>query len=100
MGIVGDASDDLLIIPPTMDNYSLGDWFSLRFFRDICSVDKIHLSSITRMTRGYGKELYIHGNFGSRKISMSSKLKRDECMVMIERLARRGRLTIGELENY
>ena len=58
------------------------------FLPDRSKMEKIPLSSITQMTRGgHGKELYIHGDFGSRSIAMSNKQKRDEVQALIQSLS-------------
>jgi hypothetical protein len=100
LGIIADRERDALYFPYDMQSYTLTDYFSLRFLRDYCNVDSIPLSAIKKLTRGRGKELYIHGDFGSRGIIMSSKQKRDECLTMIQSLTGKKSLLITEIEGY
>ena len=98
LGIVADKGKDALIFPYDMQSYTLADYFSLRIIKDYCNADKISLSAITKLTRGHGKELYAHGAFGSRRITMSSKQKRDECLAMIQAITGKQDLLITEFE--
>jgi len=100
LSIVADPDHDRLIFPHDMQSYTIHDYLTLRFIHDYCNVDTIQLSSISKMTRGYGKELYLHGDFGSRKIALSSKQKRDECLAMIQSHTGRSGLLAGEIESY
>jgi hypothetical protein len=72
----------------------------LRFIADYTKVDSVKISQITKLTRGYGTELYVHGPFGSRAIIMSSKQKRDECLAMIQNFTGKRGLLITEIEGY
>jgi hypothetical protein len=99
-GIVADKDKDILVFPHDMQSYLLSDYFSFRFLKDYCNVDTIELSSITKMTRGHGTELYVHGPFGSRRIIMSTKQKRDECLAMIQVFTGKKGLLITEIEGY
>lgn len=100
LGIVVDKTKDLVIFPHDMQSYGLADYVSLRFLRDYCNEDHVPLSEVKRLSRGYGTDLYMHGDFGSRGIVMSNKQKRDECLTMI--LAAKGErgILLNELENY
>lgn len=100
LGIVADKGKDLLVFPHDMQSYTIMDYFSLRFLEEYGQADTLLLSEIKRMTRGRGKELYIHGNFGSRGIIMSSKQKRDECMSMIQVATGKKGLLFMELEGF
>jgi len=100
LGIIGDHENDKLFFPCDMQSYTLGDYVTMRFVKDACSVDSINLSEITKLTRGYGVDLYVHGEFGSRKITMSSKQKRDECLAMIQNLCGKKGVLAGEIESY
>lgn len=46
-------------------------------------MDEVRLSEIGRITRKAGADLYIHGSFGSRRITFTNKQKRDECIYAI-----------------
>lgn len=100
VGVVGDPQNDRIIFPPDMQSYGFFDYLFLRFVVDYCRVDSTPLSAIKRITRGYGTELYLHGDFGSKGIFFSSKQKRDECMVMIQNLTNRHGLVFSEIESY
>jgi hypothetical protein len=99
-GIVADRDKDILVFPYDMQSYTLTDYFSLRFLKDYCNVDTVALSAITKITRGYGTELYVHGPFGSRRIIMSTKQKRDECLAMIQLFTGKKGMLISEIEVY
>jgi hypothetical protein len=100
LGIILDIDNDELILPYDMQSYTITDYTKLRFLDDYCNVDKISLSAITKMTRGRGKELYVHGSFGSRGIFMSTKQKRDECLAAIQSVSGKKGLLITEIEGY
>jgi len=100
MGIIGDQENDKLFFPCDMQSYTLGDYAIMRFVKDACSVDSVNLSEINKLTRGYGVDLYVHGEFGSRKITMSTKQKRDECLAMIQAFVGKKGLVFSEMERY
>ena len=101
LGVVADKSKDTLIFPFDMQSYTIADYLGLRFLYDFCRVDSVPLGSIEKMTRGRrGKDLYIHGAFGSRGITMSNKQKRDECLAMIQSLTGKRGLLVGEVEAF
>ena len=100
LGIVADKENDELFFPCDMQSYTFGDYLKMRFIKDLCSIDTVNLSEIIKITRGYGVDLYVHGIFGSRKITMTSKQKRDECIAMIQAIAGKKGLVMGEIESY
>jgi hypothetical protein len=100
LGIVTDSGKDALFFPYDMQSYTVIDYITLRFFKDYCNVDSVPLSAITKISRGRGKDLYVHGTFGSRSIVMSNKQKRDECLAMIQSVTGKKRLLIAELEGF
>lgn len=62
------------------------------------SMDAVPLASIERITRQAGKRVLLHGDFGSRHITFTDKLKRDECLhLLMKGSGRRGTL-MQELE--
>lgn len=98
-GIVADTQAGILYFPYDMNSYGIMDYLSLCFVRDFCRVDSVPLAAIERITRGgRGKDLYLHGAFGSRGITMSSKQKRDECIAMVQALSGRRGLVAMEVE--
>ena len=46
-------------------------------------MDSVSLADVQKITRQAGKKLFLHGDFGSRRISFTDKLKRDECIHLI-----------------
>jgi hypothetical protein len=54
------------------------------YLKSISALEQINLGEIQRITREAGKHLYIHGQFGSRRISFTNKQKRDECINFIQ----------------
>jgi hypothetical protein len=83
-GVLVDAREDRLVIPKDMANYSISDYFQLKFIRDLGQMEIVRLSQIKRITRQGGTALFIHGKFGSRGVKFSIKQKRDECMSAIQ----------------
>lgn len=100
LGIVIDAGRDIVIFPFDMQSYTINDYLSFRFITDFCNVDTVPLSSIVKLTRGHGTDLYLHGKFGSRGIVMSNKQKRDECLSSIQESVKRKGLLLAEIESY
>jgi len=100
LGIIGDKENGKLFFPFDMQSYTFGDYVKMRFVKDACSIDSINFSEINKITRGYGRDLYIHGAFGSRKITMSSKQKRDECIAMIQNICGKKGVLASEIESY
>jgi hypothetical protein len=99
-GVVIDYENDILVFPYDMQSYGITDYLKLRFIIDYTKIDSVKISQITKLTRGYGNELYVHGSFGSRAIIMSSKQKRDECLTMIQHLTGKKGMLITEIESY
>jgi hypothetical protein len=83
-GVLVDARLDRVIMPKDMANYSISDYFQLKFLRELGQMEIVRLSQIKRITRQGGNALFIHGKFGSRGIKFSIKQKRDECMSAIQ----------------
>ena len=101
LGVVADSSKNILVFPYDLQSYTITDYLAFRFVHDICNVDTVPLASIEKMTRGSrGKDLYLHGAFGSRGITMSSKQKRDECLAMVQSFAGKKGMLITEMEGY
>lgn len=83
-GVLVDIREDRIVMPKDMANYSVSDYFQLKFIRELGQMETVHLSQIKRITRQGGTALFIHGRFGSRGIKFSIKQKRDECMSAIQ----------------
>ncbi len=101
LGVIGDKENDVVHFSYDMQSYSVMDYVTLRFLKEFCRIDSVPLSAIEKITRGSrGKDLYIHGSFGSRGITMSNKQKRDECMAMIMSMTGKKGLLTGEVEGF
>ena len=66
--------------------------------RQFTSLDSVPLNAIDRITRQAGKRVLIHGDFGSRHLSFTSKLKRDECIYLLTKHGERHPKVMAELE--
>lgn len=60
-----------------------------RYFSDMYKMEELPLSEIQKITREGGKIAYVHGKFGTRKISWRDKQKRDECIATLERACKK-----------
>jgi hypothetical protein len=65
--------------------------------KQMTSMDSVPLASIERITRQAGKRV-LHGEFGSRHITFTDKLKRDECLHLLMAGNSRSRTLMQELE--
>lgn len=83
-GVLVDPKNDRVLLPKDMANYSISDYFNLKFVTELGTMEEVPLSQVRRITRQGGKKLYIHGKFGSRGMEFSKKQKRDECISAIE----------------
>lgn len=83
-GVLVDPQNDRVLLPKDMANYSISDYFNLKFVTELGTMEEVPLSQVRRITRQAGKKLYIHGKFGSRGMEFSKKQKRDECISAIE----------------
>ena len=82
-GVIVDPEKDRVVFRFDQESYDWTDYLKLKFIRDIPKVDVVKLSDIGRITRQFGKSLYLHGSFGSRRITFTNKQKRDECIFAI-----------------
>lgn len=55
-----------------------------RIVRAMYEMECLALSEIKKITREGGKIAFVHGDFGTRKISWRDKQKRDECIAALE----------------
>jgi len=97
LGAVIDEENDYILFPHDMESYGVEDYITLKFLKECSEVDKLQISSIQKISRQAGKHLYIHGNFNSRRVSFSSKQKRDECIAALQS-AKEGLFLQNELE--
>jgi hypothetical protein len=96
--IVNYASDEISF-PVDMESYTITDNIKFRYITDLPIMDTVALSKIERITRQAGKNLYMHGQFGSRRISFSNKQKRDECIAAIQAMSGKKSVLQFEIEN-
>lgn len=73
-----------MLFPKDMANYSISDYLNFKFVTELGHMEEVPLSQIRRITRQAGKQLFVHGKFGSRGMKFSNKQKRDECLSAIE----------------
>ncbi len=83
-GVVVDRAQGVMYFPKDMANYSVLDYFKLKFISELGEMDSIHIVDIKRITRQIKTHFYAHGRFGSRGIKFESKQKRDECLSALE----------------
>ncbi|MEB0123946.1 hypothetical protein QN391_25170 [Pseudomonas sp. CCI1.2] len=83
-GVLVDPENDRVLFPKDMANYSISDYFNFKFVTELGHMEEVPLSQIKRITRQAGKQLFVHGKFGSRGMKFSTKQKRDECLSAIE----------------
>lgn len=100
LGILFDFENNRIICPYDFESYGINDYLSFNFLKTFTQVRCINVDELTKITRGYGNELYLHGKFGSNKIKMSSKQKRDECLALATELVGKKGITFSELESY
>ena len=68
----------IAVLPRRFADFTLEDYFSLRFLFKLGEVSELPLSEVRTLTRDAGKALYVHGDFGSRSALFTNKQKRDE----------------------
>ena len=85
IGVLIYKQDDIFIIPCDTRNATFLEQFKLQWFKDMSNMEVLHLSQISKITRGcHGKMLYIHGTFGTRGIMWRDKRKREECIYALQ----------------
>lgn len=84
LGVLVDSQKGEVILMASPDNLDITDYLMvLPVLRNYTALDHLPLDSIQWITRQAGKSLFLHGDFGSRRIDFSNKLKRDECIHLI-----------------
>ena len=92
LGVVVDPDRGDVLFLNSPDNLEITDYLMvLPVVRNYGSFDRIALADVQWITRQAGKRLFLHGDFGSRRIDFSNKLKRDECIHLI---AQGGRIKV------
>lgn len=95
IGVLLFPNDGLIVIPrDSLTNTATQDIAQAKWFKDMFSLEAIQTQSIKKITRQAGKRLFIHGDFGTRRISFSNKQKRDECIYAIERVIKKKLVTL------
>lgn len=99
LGVIVDYDKGVVFFRPNEESLDIGDMLLVvPLLRQFTSLDSVPLSAIDRITRQAGKRVFIHGEFGSRHISFTNKLKRDECIHLLTARSK-GRLKVmAELE--
>ena len=98
MGVVVDYPQGRVMFPPTPESLDLFDYIKVMpVMRHYASMDSVALAEVQRITRQAGKSLFLHGDFGSKRITFTNKLKRDECIHLITANGSRAKV-VAELE--
>ena len=99
LGVIVDYDKGVVFFRPNEESLDIGDMLLVvPLLRQFTSLDSVPLSAIDRITRQAGKRVFIHVEFGSRHISFTNKLKRDECIHLLTARSK-GRLKVmAELE--
>lgn len=98
LGVVVDYQQGVVFFPPNDEALDIMD--SLLIWpriRQLTTMDTVLLTDVQKITREAGKRLFLHGDFGSRRISFTDKLKRDECIHLITTNGSRAKV-MAELE--
>lgn len=84
LGVVVDYDRGEVMFMNSPSNLDITDYLMvLPVFRNYGSFDRLALADVQWITRQAGKSLFLHGDFGSRRIDFSNKLKRDECIHLV-----------------
>lgn len=94
LGVLVDSQKGEIIFMRTSDTLDITDYLMvLPALRNYGAMDRVVLADIQWLTRQAGKSVFLHGDFGSRRITFSNKLKRDECIHLITNAGNRIRVT-------
>jgi hypothetical protein len=81
LGVVVDPERRVVAFEPDTTSFEIVDYLKITpYLRSLTAMEQVRLDDIEKITRQAGKHLYMHGDFGSRRISFSNKQKRDECI--------------------
>lgn len=84
MGVVVDYPQGRVMFPPNPESLDIVDYIKVMpVMRHFANMDSVALADVQRITRQAGKSLFLHGDFGSKRITFTNKLKRDECIHLI-----------------
>ena len=99
LGVIVDYDRGLVFFPPNPESLDIVESQTVMpSLRQMTSLDAVPLASIERITRQAGKRVLLHGDFGSRHITFTDKLKRDECLNLLMAGGRRRATLMPELE--
>lgn len=99
LGVIVDYDQGLVFFPPNTESLDIVDRLMvIPMIKQMTSMDSVPLASIERITRQAGKRVLLHGEFGSRHITFTDKLKRDECLHLLMAGNSRRRTLMQELE--
>lgn len=94
-GVAVNFDDGTITFRNTQAQLDLGDYFRIfPIIRCFTTLNTLKLDDVEWLTRESGRQLYLHGSFGSRRIDFSDKLKRDECIHLITALGGK-RIRVG-----
>lgn len=89
LSVVVDYEKGEVLLLNSSANLDITDYLMvLPVIRNYNSFDRLALADVQWITRKAGKSLFLHGEFGSRRIDFSNKLKRDECIHLLTGNAR------------
>ena len=98
LGVIVDYPQGKVLFPPNPESLDIFDYLKIMpMIRQFTSLDSVALADVQRITRQAGKSLFLHGDFGSKRISFTDKLKRDECIHLITAKGSRAKV-VSELE--
>lgn len=98
LGVVVDYQRAVVFFPPNEEALDIVDFLLIwPRVRQLTTMDTLLLADIQKITREAGKRLFLHGDFGSRRIGFTDKLKRDECIHLITTNGSRAKV-MAELE--
>lgn len=90
IGMLVFPDKDKFVIPADPNRNTLVEnIFQGKLFSDMYKMEELPLSEIQKITRESGKKAYVHGKFGTRRISWRDKQKRDECIATLERACKK-----------
>lgn len=98
LGVIVDYPQGKVLFPPNPESLDIFDYLKIMpMVRQFTSLDSVALADVQRITRQAGKSLFLHGDFGSRRITFTNKLKRDECIHLITAKGSQAKV-VSELE--
>lgn len=90
IGMLVFPEHDMFVIPADpRKNTFIENIFQGKLFSDMYKMEELPLSEIQKITKEAGKQAFVHGKFGTRRISWRDKQKRDECIATLERACRK-----------